>query len=405
MAEARIRPLIVHQMDPFGNKIGGIQTFLRSFIKYAPKEFSIGFVGVTSDPVRRPVGRWTREMFGDTPIDVFPVMAVDNENVKKRVPLSLRFTFHLWRYRKQLDFTGRTLELHRIEPYLAVASRPCRKILFVHSDMDDYLHSPETEAKWKSCPWLFFSIERMLMRRIDRIFVVREDTVAAYQKKFPDIADRFSFAPTWVDQEVFHPIDGDEKNVLRDRLLREQGLPADSHVLLFAGRIEGAKDPLLLADVFSRVCRAEPRARLVVIGTGDLQPAMEARLKECGVAQNVRFLGMQPQRSISQWMAVAKLLVLTSAFEGMPRIVMESLGSGLPVVSTDVGEVKRVVKNDSSGAVCADRSADTIASAILVSLSNPMLTSENCVAAIHDYTAQRVLSRIYQSYYQLESQS
>ena len=53
-----MRVLIVHPRDPAAPTLGGIQTFLRDFIKYAPADFEISFVGTTRDPVARPVGKW-----------------------------------------------------------------------------------------------------------------------------------------------------------------------------------------------------------------------------------------------------------------------------------------------------------------------------------------------------------
>ena len=44
-----VRVLIVHPRDPAAPTLGGIQTFLRDFIKYAPAEFDITFVGTTRD--------------------------------------------------------------------------------------------------------------------------------------------------------------------------------------------------------------------------------------------------------------------------------------------------------------------------------------------------------------------
>jgi len=52
----RVHILIVHPRDPAAPTLGGIQTFLRDFIKYAPADFAISFIGTTRDVVARPVG-------------------------------------------------------------------------------------------------------------------------------------------------------------------------------------------------------------------------------------------------------------------------------------------------------------------------------------------------------------
>src|SRR3954454_22102604 len=58
IARDRIRVLVVHPRDPAAPTIGGIQTFLGDFIKYAPDDFEIYFAGVTRDAKERPVGKW-----------------------------------------------------------------------------------------------------------------------------------------------------------------------------------------------------------------------------------------------------------------------------------------------------------------------------------------------------------
>jgi len=84
-------------------------------------------------------------------------------------------------------------------------------------------------------------------------------------------------------------------------------------------------------------------------------------------------------------------------FEGMPMCVLEALACGLPVVSTDVGEVKRVVKNGYSGEVVEDFSPKSIAQALKKVLENyPNYSKENCINSVSEYTPQKVLAPLYQ---------
>jgi glycosyltransferase involved in cell wall biosynthesis len=95
------------------------------------------------------------------------------------------------------------------------------------------------------------------------------------------------------------------------------------------------------------------------------------------------------------------VFLLTSAFKAMPITILEALSCGLPVVSPDVGEVRRVVKNGISGIICAERTPETLSNAVLTVLKSSKFTPENCVHAIQDYTAKRILDDIYQCYHQL----
>jgi glycosyltransferase involved in cell wall biosynthesis len=79
--------------------------------------------------------------------------------------------------------------------------------------------------------------------------------------------------------------------------------------------------------------------------------------------------------------------------------VLEALGSGTPVVSTDVGEVRRVVQPGVSGRVVAERSATALAEGMNATLAEtPRLAGRTCVEAVAPYTAPRVLEPIYENY-------
>src|SRR4030042_3865924 len=98
-------------------------------------------------------------------------------------------------------------------------------------------------------------------------------------------------------------------------------------------------------------------------------------------------------------MRICYVLVLTSACEGMPRAVIEALSSGLPVVSTDVGEVKRVVKDWYSGFLVSNHDAAEIANAITQILENKeKFNLTNCLDSMKDYSMDIVLNNIYEEF-------
>jgi len=82
----------------------------------------------------------------------------------------------------------------------------------------------------------------------------------------------------------------------------------------------------------------------------------------------------------------------------MPMCVLEALGCGLPVVSTNVGEVKKVVENDFSGEVVESVSPRIISQSIEKVLSTPNKYSKNnCIMSISQYTPQKVLKPLYET--------
>jgi glycosyltransferase involved in cell wall biosynthesis len=118
--------------------------------------------------------------------------------------------------------------------------------------------------------------------------------------------------------------------------------------------------------------------------------------RRLGVADSVRFVGSLAQRDVAEFYQTCDVLLLTSNFEGMPRSVLEALASGLPVVTTDVGEARAVVIDGVSGRVSADFEPVSIARALEDVLGHrARYTPENCVRAVAAYTPARVLAPVY----------
>jgi len=397
-----VKSLIFFQMDPLGDKVGGIQTFIRNFIRYAPDDFEMHFVGVTTDPRKRPVGVWsTLEMEG-RPVRFLPVVAVRDENVKGRVPLSLRLTGGLLRHRRQIDCSDKLVTFHRIEPSVALRSHPSRTILFLHGNPLVDMKNPRAETKWSGLGWLYQSFERRQLAGIERVFIVLEEAVQEYKDRYPQWADRFQFIPTWVDDTRFFPLSPDARQIARAEFLAEQGLPQASELLMFVGRLDGHKDPLLLVDSFAALTSRRPEVALVVVGAGPLEGQVADRIRQLGLETRVRILGFVSPERVADLLRVADLFLLTSAFEGMPMSVLEALGSGVPVVAPDVGEVGRVVHDGRSGAICRLREPARVADAavrVLAERPGP----EQCAAAVRDFTASVVLDRLYREYRRLSA--
>lgn len=106
----------------------------------------------------------------------------------------------------------------------------------------------------------------------------------------------------------------------------------EAPVLLAVGRLEQSKDYPMLIEAFTRL-RAERPVRLVILGEGRLRPALEARIEQLGIADDVWLPGWVDNPYA--WMRQARLFVLSSAWEGLGNVLIEAMACGCPVVSTD----------------------------------------------------------------------
>ncbi len=114
--------------------------------------------------------------------------------------------------------------------------------------------------------------------------------------------------------------------------------------ILTVGRLDPEKNPLLLAEIFARALRADPRWRLVVCGDGSLRASLAERLQELGVADRAEIRGHVPiDDGLWELYRASHVLLHVSLTEGVPQVLLEAFASRLPVVATAVGGVGQVV--------------------------------------------------------------
>jgi glycosyltransferase involved in cell wall biosynthesis len=113
--------------------------------------------------------------------------------------------------------------------------------------------------------------------------------------------------------------------------------------ILFAGRLDAVKRPLLLVEIALALKERRGQAdfRVIVAGDGPEGGSLRDRTKRAGVAELFDFLGYVPD--IAPLLADADLLLLTSRAEGIPLVVLEAFAAGKPVVVSDAGAVGEVV--------------------------------------------------------------
>jgi glycosyltransferase involved in cell wall biosynthesis len=390
-ATGGVRLLILMPNDPERMRIGGIASFVRGFVKFAPADFDLAFVGVTAD---RLLWQWRWIEFEGRPLRFLPV-AHGRPGVRSRVPVALRYAASLLIHRRALQLGGWIASFHRpgTDFVLRNARMPMWRV--VHLAVED-LSTTGSESRWRRLSGLLSAVERRAFRRMDRIYVVNEAVANRYRSRFPEVADRIRFLPNWADPTIFNAGSDQVRGELRAALAAELGLSAESHLILFAGRLEGQKDPMLLTRSFVAFRARHPAAALLIAGEGSLEQQVRRELTSAKVMDAVRFLGTVPRHRLAELMQAADAMLITSAFETGPTVGLEALACGLPVVTTAVGEVSRVVASASAGFVAPERSADALADGLSWSAAQPHDgLRAAAIAAAAPYLADRVLQELY----------
>jgi glycosyltransferase involved in cell wall biosynthesis len=112
-----------------------------------------------------------------------------------------------------------------------------------------------------------------------------------------------------------------------------------------------------------------PRVRFVFAGDGALRDAIDARIKTLGIERNVVLTGFHPHPE--QLIALADICLLASAREGLPRVLMQYLAGGKPVIATDLQCIDEVLRHDVNGFVARSDDLDGLADAVVALLDDP----------------------------------
>ncbi|GEM_PF-327833 len=378
----------VYPIDDRGVKVGGNETFIRQLVRATPFDGELRIIGITAKEGGLKKGEWQTIQFEGKTVRFLPVLRVEDPNRRTRIPLFLRFTAALAARPDLLGGEEQVRLFHRIEPILAFGRVPGRKVFFLHGD-PRHLDDPKCESRWRRMRKLYGRLERRLIPRFDQVFVVSRPALEAMKKLHPKRAGLFTFLPTSYDETVFKPRREDGRQAARKSL----GLPGEGSMVLWVGRLESAKDPFLLLDVFKRLASLRRGVRLVVAGGGGLEEELKAKSRKLGLEGSILWLGPRPPAEVADLMAAADVLILTSAFEAMPVAVLEALACGLPVVSPDLGEMKRLITNPGRGRVVPSRSADELARAAAEILAGPRADKE-AFAGIGEFAASTVFPRL-----------
>ena len=135
---------------------------------------------------------------------------------------------------------------------------------------------------------------------------------------------------------IYNPHDIDELNRLALLPLDDpsEALIYANPVIVFVGRLSTQKSPWHLVNAFALLQKKLPNVHLLFIGDGDksVESYTHERIASLGIEKNVFFIGRKSNPY--KYLKKARLLALSSYYEGTPNVIVESIALGVPVVSS-----------------------------------------------------------------------
>ncbi len=164
-----------------------------------------------------------------------------------------------------------------------------------------------------------------------------------------------------------------EKNPLINKPIQYIGNGVDLHQFtnkhskrenkfVHIGSLRWQKGQEYLINGFALFLQDHPDYELEIIGKGPRREELENLCSQLGIKDKVDFRGVQGRESIAESLNMAKAFVLTSVSEGFPKVIIEAMGTGTPVISSDAGNVKSVIMD--SGIIFPKKSVEAVSMAM-----------------------------------------
>ena len=156
-----------------------------------------------------------------------------------------------------------------------------------------------------------------------------------------------------------------EFDKVKDEMLMYK-LNEDSLIFIHVARFNPQKNQMLLIKSFNKFIERGANADLVCIGVG--YDSEEGRALQAQACRRVHFIG--PRKNISDYMLASNIFCLSSDYEGLPITLIEASMAGLPSISTPVGGVHGIIKNEINGIISNDHSEKSYIQSLFYAYNN-----------------------------------
>lgn len=237
-----------------------------------------------------------------------------------------------------------------------------KKVVLVIENHGDFEQSIFLQRKLM-LPLFYNSIMRLIakfsLENADIFRAVSDSTKEQLNKWQPNYKVHQFVA--WTDIEVFEVVGKKRENKF---------FP----IVVYAGVIIERKGIIDLVNAFKTVVNHYSNAKLWLIGKeedANYTQQIKNRIKDLQLEKNIKFLGKLTQQELAEKMSEAGIFVLPSYSEGLPRVIIEAMAVGLPVIATNVSGIPQVVKEKETGFLISPKDEITLSEKINWLFANP----------------------------------
>ena len=238
---------------------------------------------------------------------------------------------------------------------------------------------------------LFVLLERATEKITDKLIVVSDLNAEKGLKDNIGTEDKYTTIHSSIKLDDFIEHKGDTI-----ALKKQIGLNPEFPVVGTVGRLSPQKNPLDFVRVAAAVKKQIPNVQFLFVGDGPLRPETEAFIKELGVSEDIFLPGLR--KDIPELLSCMDIFILTSLWEGLPRVIPQAMASRLPVVANGVDGVNEVIDEGENGFIIPPGNVSLMTEKVVKLLSDHSLRidmgTKGQKKAVQEFSLQKMVDKI-----------
>ncbi len=183
------------------------------------------------------------------------------------------------------------------------------------------------------------------MNWLTHIIAVSQDVASSIEKHKPKVRPPLQVILNGVNTTHFAR-EGFSGEEIRTSLKIPVHVPVIGTVAVF--RFQKRLDVWI--EIASNILKRLPAAHFIVVGDGPLKTMLIQKRADLGLQERIHFVGLKQE--VRPYLAAFDLYMISSVFEGLPIALLEAMSFECPIISTDAGGIKEVVRHEIEGMLC-----------------------------------------------------
>jgi len=240
--------------------------------------------------------------------------------------------------------------------------------------------------------WFYKILTRLFIKGFTKnakaIRIINQNQTGKFLEKSGVHMEKIKYVPAfYIDFDAFRPLNVEKK-----------------YDIVFSGRLVKNKGIILLLKAVKKLKIKNQKLKVIIVGDGPLKPKIEKFIKKNNLQNNVEFSGWLPTtNNVAEIYNQSRLMVMPSFNEGGPRVTLEAMACRVPVLTSRVGVMLDIIKNNENG-IFIDWKVEDIVNKIMLLLKDNNLRNkiaENGYDAVQQFERKKAIENYAKSYQNL----